>query len=270
MSDVYKIQNNDFTILLERPDGNGNFGFYGLIVNNNPDVIYLPYVSEWTKKEEGKIYISLYHYINDKVKKQADVQLKEYIDKNINNQDFYTKKFFRNHLFADGELPIVERDVRLYLDGIGDGIVYFKINSCYSGKYDIMQDKIIMLEHSYDNKEVTLLDVFYGDYLNYIIAVEQYNRGIAHKTFTEIVNLNKFLKGKKSIKIVLKDGRIFKLKKDIIKAYDILSIIGDKFFINDSYYFKPRLNERVSLSELDYLQYGKMTYKINVENLIIK
>lgn len=275
MDKVYKIQNNGLTVLLKNPDGEGKFKFEGLIINNNPNVVYMSYVDMWTKKEEGKTYVSLYNYLYDKLKVEADKQLKEYINNNINNKDFYTKKdeynhFFRDNLFADGELPNIKKEIKIYLDGIAEGVVNCIIGGYISCKYDIIQDKFIEIKEHYNSKRITPLDVFYGCYLDYILAIEQYNRGIAHKAFTEIVNLNKFLKGKKSIKIALKDGRVLELKKDNIKASDILSITNDEFVLNHNYYFRPMIDEELPLTEVDYLQYSKTIYKINTDNLIIK
>ncbi len=277
MYKTYEIKKNDITILLSGADGRGKFEFEGLIINSKPDVIFKEYISSFDESIENKTLISMRKYLFSKIKEQADKQLKEYIENNINNTDFYTEKNEYGYVFWGrqntwhNKYPEIREDISLCLNDIGEGNILCIINNteCI---FNFMKDEFTEIKKQYNNQEEkTPIDIFYGGGLNFIIAIEQYRKGIAHKGFTEIVNLNNFLEGKKSIKIKLKDGRCIELKDSYgVSASDIIEMIDGKFYINDSYSMKPRIKDRLPITELDYLQFGKNVYKINTDNLVIE
>lgn len=277
---MYEIKANDLTILLNNPNSEGKFEFEGLILNRQPDTVYRRYIPYIDEGYEGKKIISISNYLFDKMKAAADEQLEKYIQDNINNMDFYTEKgesgnyiFWGryNINFIDKYPKIEDSRSRIGLNDIVEGIASCSINRSIC-EYDFIQDKITITKYEYgDNREMTPLEVFYGGSLNHIVAVEQYRKGTAHPAFTEIVNLNKFLEGKKSVKIILKDGQVIEYKNAYgIYSGDILELYPSGFYIDDNYRMSPRINKHLPISELDYLQFGKNIYRINTDNLNIE
>jgi len=273
-------QEKGITVLLDKPSREGEFKFDGLYLNNNPDTIYKKYVWGYDKKEADKIYIDLLDYIYDKMKEIADSQLKVHIDQNISNMSFYTQKDKYGYYEFFSESPIfdypkIQKDITVYLNDITEGIVNCKINNreCV---FDLIKDRFTKIKptHGYEREYITALNVIYGYEfaLNKLVALEQYKKGIAHKTYTELVNLKKFFDGKKSIKIKLKSGQVIEYKSDHygINFNQIMHLQEDRYFIHDSYDMKPRPSKIIDLSELECFQYGKNTYKLNIENLIIE
>lgn len=279
MNKMYELKNGDLTILLKGGNSDGKFEFEGLTVANKPNIIFKKYIwSRDNKEVDGKQLIEIGDYLFDKLKTEADKQLEEYIEQNINNQSFWTENnnehynFFTRTLSFKDECPQqrIDKDVSYY--EIGEGIVTLIVNRILC-VYDFNQDKFIRLTSEYsradEKKDFTPLEVFYNKMeLSQILAVEQYKRGVAHKTFTEIVNLNKWLEGKKSVKLNLKDGRVIEIKNNgEITARSIINIVENEFYINDYYYMKPRINATLPISELESLQFSRSTYLINIDNL---
>lgn len=281
----YKLENNGLTVLMNNTyDKYGKFEFKGLIVADKPNTIFKSSVSSLDKTPDGIEFISIRTYLFNMIKNKADKELKEYIDANINNFDFYTEQipmneqeydgkfvFFTNHIYFEESEYYKNQNMEMDLCEIAEGIVELNINSC-----DITFDfrlneftKITKGSHN-DKRIVTPLEVFYSGMLHKILAFEQYKKGIAHKAFTEIINLGKFLEGKKSVKIILKNGRGTITLKERVSVNGLLTMFKGDFYINDSYQMEPRLNGRLPMIELDYLQYGKNIYKINIDNLIIE
>lgn len=277
----FKMVSGEVTVLLgDRATSNGQFSFEGVMVTTKPNVLFKSYVSSFDKKEEGELSIvSLRDYIYSKIRIQADSDLKDYIAEHIGDVEFYTKKYEdgRDEFFSQGmnfkdEFPEISEEIDISLDKIGDGLVNCKIaySQCI---YDLVQDKFISIKSSdyHDAKDIAPLDIFYKRDLRKIIAIEQYKIGKAHKLFTEIVNLNKFLDGKKSVKLVMKNGDIHTLKgKGDIRASQILNFANDKIYIDDNYNLMPRMGRYIEAKELDYLQFGKNKYTIDSNNLTIE
>ena len=280
----YEIRNEKVTVLVKGPDYKGNFAFDGLIVNAEPNIIYKEYVDRREKEDPGKTFVLIQDYLYAKLKKEADAELGVYIEKNINNQDFYTEKMVNcptNYSFWDTGLnfkdqyPDVVRSGYLNFGKISEGVVQQTINGV-NVIFGFIQDAFISMKwehaHENDDEQVTPMEIFY-DRLNEILAIEQYRRGIAHPAYTEIVNLNKWLEGKQSVKIVLKNGTVYECKARTtgagVQARSIITLYGEIFYIKDSFLLRPKLDEKLPIADLDYLQYGKHSYRVNTDNLVL-
>ena len=261
MDKLYKIENGDVTIYV-RSGIRGSFEFEKMTIKNKPGIVFKTYVY---KEEENMVSIG--EYVYKKLKNIIDQRLQQYVKDNISRYDFYTKKseynenifFERFYTFKD-KYTEKRCDYNTSLNDIVEGIATLSVNNCKC-KFNLVKDEFI---------DMTPLSKFYSEHdLNLMVAIEQYKQGTAHKIFTEIVNLNKFLEGKKSIKLILKDGRVIDLKCQYgVSVSKILRLIKDKFYIDDNYDMKPRLGEKLPLEALDYLQFGKKQYRINIENLV--
>lgn len=280
MEKVYKMEKrNGITVYLNNHDYNGDFSFYGLTADNKPGIMFIKCAICRQKAEGTEIEIAEYLY--NKIKTEADKQLNEYIDQHINDTEFYTDKndrgkfFFGKRMLFTDEYKEKKPTINISYSYIVDGLVYLSVNNAaliFDFKTDTFADPIKSI-HSYEeNEKLTFMDVLYGCDLDLILATEQYKRGIAHKAFTEIVNLNKWLDGKKSVKLIFKDGSSTKVETggSNVNSFYILSLIDKNFVVDDSYYMKPRLKYNyIPVSALNYLQFGKNTYRINADNLVL-
>jgi len=276
MRENFEMVNGPVTIILEGGDSAGKFSFEGIKVETKPNVLYKPYVWGHGKKAAGEVTIvSLSEYIYAKLKVQADADLKDYIAEHINDTTFYkVYRFFDRYCSFKDTYPEIDENINLSYENIARGLVNARIARSSYCVFDLVQDKFQSIKASEykDAKDKTPLQVFYGSMLDSIMAVEQYKRGIAHPAFTELVNLNKFLDGKKSVKLVMKSGKVHELKTkgSEVRASLIVEFRTAKFYLNTSYYMAPRFAYNTEVSELDYLQFGRQTYKIHTANLAIE
>lgn len=281
MRDTFEMVNGAVTVILGGADQQGKFSFEGVKVSTKPNVLFKSYVHSLDKKVSGELTItSLREHIYGKIKVQADSELKDYIKKHINDTAFYTEKdeyeykFFSRGVNSKDAYPEIDENINLTYGSIGHGLVNCTINNRYC-VYDLVQDKFISIRSSSysDAVDVTPLQIFYGRELNFIIALEQYKLGKAHPAFTEVVNLNKFLEGKKSVKLKMTNGKVHELKSTSseVRANQIIECINGVFSMENNYHLSPRLEkDHTGLEFLDCLQFGKQTYKINAANLVIK
>jgi len=275
---MLEIKNGPVCILVNDPKHNGSFEFSGLMLNSKPDVVYKDHI--WGSEPEipGKTSVSMSVLIYDKLKAMADAELKSFIDSNIERKDFYTQKseygrytFFEESRYSD-VIPKEQFSLGITYSRITEGVIEGTINHVQFA-YDLIQGEFTEIKNCYGDRDTLApIDVFYSQPERLErLAIEQYLKGIAHPVFTEMVNLNKFLQGKKSVKLVLKNGSTHELKYDHINAKNIVNIVGSQFFIEDSYWLKPRLQEGyLPIKDLDYLQFAKKVYRINPDNLVIE
>lgn len=274
---LYELKNNGLTILLKSGSDKGDLKFEGLIVDYKPHIVYKDYL--WTSENKNdKTYMKITDYLYNKLKDEADIQLQEYINNNISNMNFYYKKdeynqytfWSRINSFFD-KYPEIDNYINIDLSDVVEGIVNCNVNNAYC-IFDFTKDEFIEIKHKYnEQKKVIPLDIFYGKHLDLILAIEQYNKGIAHKTFTEVINLNKFLKDKKSIKIQLKNGCIIKYKNWFkVEAGHIIEVYNGEFYITNNYDMTPRPKKPIPITELDYLMFGRKKYKVNINNLVLE
>ena len=283
---LFEIKNKDVTIVLEQSyGGEGQFEFYELYLNSEPTIRYRksyyggsPY--DKSINNDNKYY-NISDFVYNKLKELADKELEQYLNKNINNMKLYKIKdnswgssdIWFNLYKCKDEHEVKVEYVNSDYNEITEGIMSICYNHCHICKYDLNEGKFIsLMEERYGKTKIkTPLEIIYCEDLTQLLLVEQYKRGTCHKAFTELVNLNKFLKDKKSIKILLKDGTEIKMvDKYSVRISDLLQFMEDnKFYINNSYDMKPRPSKVIDINELDCIQYGKNKYYINVENLKI-
>jgi len=278
--DDLKIVNGQVTVYL---DGNANdrgaFSFKGVTIETKPNVFFKEYLANIDQKNIGCLNIvSLRDYIYSKLRVQADFDLKNYISRHINDMDFYTEKnSYDEQIFKiyewDGKYPEVSKEINLQLHNVANGLINCEIANSHC-VYDLIQDRFVSIKSSTyrDAIDVIPLNVFYGSRaLNKVIAAEQYKRGIAHKAFTEVINLSNFLDGKKSIKIKLKNGEIHELKNAHgVSVQQLLELTNGKFYLSDNYNISPRFNKKIEVEELECLQFSKHKHFINTDNLVIE
>jgi hypothetical protein len=284
MKNNYEMKNGKVTVILSGSNSDGQFNFESVKVSTKPNVIFRRY-TYGQKAPEGMELVSLGDYIYDKVKATADTALKDYIAKHINDMDFYYEKseeygyaFFDSANNWKDEYPKMDRDICISLSDVAEGIITGSVHG-YLFTYDLVKDKFTSLRsHSYNgSQEIEPLRVIYGQHLRFILALEQYRLGKAHPAFTEVVNLNKFLDGKRSVKLNMKNGKTYELKtrhNGDVYAGQIIEFIKGKFYLNDNYDLKPRLNlkygDHMEVSELESITYAKQSYTLNPKNLVLK
>lgn len=282
MQIIDQIKKNKFTILFDDVDHDGSFRFMGYFLNNNPNVIYKIYVPLIAEKDTDKTYIRISEYFYNKIEDVFKKQLQDYIEKNINNKDFYYEKNeYNQYIFWNKynlnhfreEYPNYCGGIRLDFSKIHNGIIEFRINNKFCS-FDIIKDDFVMIAKKKYNEvqEITPLEVFYNQLqINIALAIEQHKKGIAHKAFSELVKLNNFLEGKKSVRLILDNNEEIKvaLTHSTLDANDIVELVGDKFYITTSYNMKPRPEKNIPINRLKCLKYGRTTYEINPNNLVI-
>jgi hypothetical protein len=183
---TYQIKNDEITILLDSPDSEGRFNFYGLISNIEPEIIYKRY-------SISKSSLCIYDFVYEKLQQKIKDQLREYIIKNLSSDysfyqdaDFWTSIL---HCSMDlEEYPEIPNNLRCTYSNIVEGIVRCQVNSV-SFSYDYKSNEFSPFVNDYrDKKEVTALQVFYSDFnLNRILAIESYKSGKPHKTFKALI-----------------------------------------------------------------------------------
>ena len=153
-----------------------------------------------------------------------------------------------------------------------DGLVGIEVNHTVC-VYNFAAHEPAGYKALYHDKELatTPMRVFYGDCLPQLLALEQHKRGLAPPVYTELARLNAFLEGKKSVKLVMKDGAVHELKPNHgVFMSDLLHYSPEcetPFCLKDAYHLKPRFDHNRPLAGLDYLQYGKQQFYIDAQAL---
>ena len=279
MKKLYQIQNGNITVYVEWKGK--EFKFMGFTVDNDPESYYVIYKSSYDPLPNDKIVVEMGKYLFNLYKTEADNQLQKYIENNINDYTFYGEyqnnsfPFWSNVINTAGTMPKSDTNYEVDLTDIMDGVVRLSTNGMYC-KYNFIERMSIGFDSHYSRTEpiCSAMEIFYrGNVLNELLALEQYKRGVGVPAYNEIVKLKEFLQEKKSVKIVMKSGEIYDLKKDNITVRDILNHYYNDgklcFNLNNSYYLKPNMRYVQPLSELDYLQYGKHKHYISEKNLSI-
>lgn len=216
---------------------------------------------------EKKI-INISDYINEKICNKIRDELRVYVLNNINKYDFYNDSF----IF----------DIR---NKIKQDLVTYQMNYyTYSYDYSDINRNIIIVTHSHFDGEIRVniltgemefykkgqkincLDYYFSqNFLNTIIAQEQYKKGIAPKMLNELVKLQEFLYKKCSVKIITNDN-----KEHIYKARyssdvsNLLDFYNGRFEIS-----KYWLNEddNINLKDVLYFKYGRKEHYFNTSVL---
>lgn len=120
----------------------------------------------------------------------------------------------------------------------------------------ILTEPAVILSQVYSNVELCK-----------ILAYKQYELGITPPFYNEVAKINKFLKDKKTITVVLKDNREVKTKAnitDIIDFYNGVFILERDLF--DLQFYEDDLELR-NINNLKALKYGKTDFSIETANL---
>jgi hypothetical protein len=213
----------------------------------------------------------------DKLKTLANEQLAEYLEQNIHDFSAYEirNESLKSLLSTAGAEPNVQLYKGLRWSNVIDGIVGLEVNRTVC-LYDFTRNKICGYRKAYSDEpiDVTLLYIFYGEYLDRILALEQYKRGLAPPVYAETAKLSQFLNGKKSVKLIMKDGSMYEYKHhngNEVCVSNLLHFnrenIAEPFSLEDSYDLRPQFNANRPLCDLDYLQYGREKYFIDMDAL---
>ena len=268
---LFPVKNGKVTLYVHTNDGT-QFDFEGFIVKGDGN-LYMPYIGAHDRTSlDGRPCVSIEDHLFEKYKALADAQLAEYLEKHIN--DALVATDFSSFWYDAGKPPTFRYDENLRLERVIDGLVGIEINHTVC-IYNFAAGKLAGYRMRYQDAEqaTTPLKVFYGDRLVQILLLEQYRRGLAPPVYAELARLNAFLEGKKSVKLVMKDGVVHEYKHhngcDIYLS-TLFSYSPDNAMpisLNDCYDLKPRFVRGRPLTDLDYLQYGKHRFVIDMAAL---
>lgn len=259
---LLKVEGKEIVLLLENSCSHNrkDYSLFGFIIKSQPNKIYMDYVSSCKSDDyRERDLVDISKIIATKLEEKKKQVLKVFLDNNINKINFYDEYFFRNFYRFTYNFEEEKHCVNNWDFGnIIDGIIKFQFNNK-------------TIEFNVLTKELSTEDdwkyVFYSKIeLLILLALEQVKHGKGNKTFVELLELGKWLRGKKSIKIYLKDiGKVEYKSNYNVSLRGILDFSSKRFTINDFYDFNPRLRQDKELEDLDYLQYGKKKYFINIE-----
>jgi hypothetical protein len=278
MSDkLYQIQNGAVTLYVEMKYDGTTFEFRGFTVDGDEN-FYQPYISPYNNSSGGnRPCIGLDQYLFDKFKALADEQLKEYLDQNLRNMSIYeVRGDVVDSLWSTaGKEPDIRIQKYIQRSRVIDGIVGLEVNHAVC-LYDFVRKEAAGYRKEYQDEELdtTLLQVFYGEHLARLLALEQHKRKLAPPFYTELVKLNRFLDGKKSVKLVMKDRSVHEYKHhngNEVSAHSLLDFnaknAAEPFSLADSYDLKPRFGGKRAVTELDYLQHSREKHYIDPDAL---
>ena len=268
---LFPIKNGRVTLYVHTNNGT-QFDFKGFTVKGDGN-FYMPYISAYFGIDlDGRPCTSIEDHLFEKYKPLADAQLAEYLEEHIHGTLIATD--FSSFWYTAGKTLAFIYDKNLHLDRMLDGLVGIEINHTIC-IYNFAAGKPVGYRALYRNEELatTPLKVFYGDRLIQMLLLEQYRRGLAPPVYAELARLNTFLEGKKSVKLVMKDGAVHEYKHhnggDIYLStlFNYAPNSAMPFCLNDCYDIRPRFNRSRPLADLDYLQYGKHRFVIDLEAL---
>lgn len=269
---MYELKHGDITLLLSPKDGVYYLHdfTYGNVTFNNMN----QYAERKINENDGRESVGLYIYVKEKLKEIFESQLSEYISANIHNYDMYTivdssggLTFYKKNSYLFGE-DMNDPDVFIHdLTFLLEGIIVIKINNRFLN-YNFIKNTVTM--NSCESNKTSPLDIYYNFSVNVLLANEQYKNGIAPPAYCEIVSMIQFLQNKKSIKIILKNGKSYVLKPtygpvSFGQIFGISSKTGKiNLYLNDYHAYRPRLPGRLEIEELDYIQYGRQIKRLDL------
>lgn len=244
-------------------------------------------LSEEIKEKEIPI-VDITEIISLQFADLLEKELNSFIGKNINNISYFFEKdehidANRNKYYTNPEFLEIS-DIGIdFLNENADikhksrvhtsFCIYDKINNSIL-KYipsHYSTDKIIevdMKERKILTESVVIMNQVYSKVdLCKILAYKQYELGITPPFYNEIAKINRFLKDKKTVTVVLNDDREIKTEADIT---DIIDFYNGCFSLERKLlglpYFEPD-KEKVNINNLKALRHGRMEISINTENL---
>jgi len=231
MSKLYEIKNGSITIYVG-DWRNAEFRFKGFTIENDPDNYYVSHSGRYDPSPpDGRAIVEVGEYLYTMYRAEADAQLQKYTEDNITRYDFYTEcednsfPFWTEIVNKAGIEPTTNNNYEVDLSELMNGVVGLSTHGV-TIKYDFIERKTVGYESRYTRSEpiVSAMEVFYRDkMLREILALEQYRRGIGVPAYGELVKLREFLQAKKSVKFVMKSGKVYELKKDSLWVRDIVS-----------------------------------------------
>jgi|GEM_PF-2175267 len=271
----YTIQDNEITLYIQ-PDNTGEgFKTLGISVKrgeeNIEETVYVSHEGEYFLNDKKTVLMDT--FLKDTLVTLADAELNAYMTAHIGDYGLYTKKDSRNHLIFWTErnlsAPAPESHKRLRasvcMEEILDGIIRLHINGRVCS-YNFLENKFVECrkEYGHDLCDFSPLDIIYGDDLDRLIAIKQHQMGTAHPAYEEILRLNQFLHGKKSVKLVMKDGGTHTLKPHndrFVSAGDVICYetlrVSKVFQLRGGFDLSPKFDRERCLLELDHIRFGK-------------
>ena len=271
----YQIQNGSMTLYVDMKYEGTTFEFSGFTIDGD-ESFYQPCIGvRDSDLAQGRPRVDLNQYLFDKFKALADEELKEYLNRHISDMTIHDPSRDTCALVwhIAGQEPAIRFQKSVQCKYVIDGIVGIEINHtvCF---YDFASNEIAGYRNAwnaYEDKPLntTPMRVFYGEYLDRLLALEQYKRGLAPPYYVELAKLNRFLDGKKSVKLVMKNGAVHEYKHHYgyeVYLRALLSFHPENaapFSLEDNYDLKPRFSGNRPVDELDYLQYGREKHYID-------
>jgi len=197
----------------------------------------------------------LEYEITEKVDKETGEIIPEKAYKYINDAHLFGIKYRDNEYRT--------RYLNLGLNSISDGIITVMDTNI---KYDLLKDKFLSTD-----REV-LLAFYQPNEIKQIISYEKHQLGIGSDFYSEILKINNFMKNKKTINVVLKNGTEFKTDA---RLREILNIqCNGEIFISSTYNQKIIEGEKFNdyqykIDELKCLKYGKNILEIDSDKLLL-
>ena len=268
---LFSIKNGKVTLYVHTNNGI-QFDFEGFTVKGDGNM-YMPYIGAHNSADlGGRPRISIEDHLFEKYKALADVQLAEYLEQHIH--DALSAEDFSSFWQNAGRSPAFRYDKNLRLERVIDGLVGLEINHTIC-LYSFATGKPAGYRMRYRDAELstTPLKVFYGDRLAQLLVLEQYRRSLAPPVYEELARLNAFLEGKKSVKLVMKDGAVHEFKHHSgcdVYLSALFSYTPDSampFCLNDCYDLRPQFERNRLLADLDYFQYGKQRFAVDMKAL---
>ena len=267
---LFPIKNGKLTLYVHTNNGT-QFDFKGFTIKGDGN-FYMPYITYGGTGIDGRPCVSIEDHLFEMYKALADAQLAEYLANHINDTLIATD--FSSFWYDAGKPLAFRYDKNLRLEQVIDGLVGIEVNHtvCF---YNFAAGKPAGYRALYRNEdlETTPLQAFYSDRLIQMLLLEQYRRGLAPPMYVELARLNTFLKGKKSVKLVMKDGTVHEYKHHSgcdIYLSTLFSYTPDSampFGLNNCYDLRPWFDRSRPLVDLDYLQYGKHRFVIDTKAL---
>jgi len=267
---LYQIKNDDVTLYVEMSYKGTQFDYKGFTVEGDSN-FYMPSLTKFNQINlDGRPCVDICDYLFDKYKALADAQLLEHLERHI--LDTLSPEDFNDFWQQAGQQPTFKHSKELREKQVIDGLVGIEINRavCF---YNFAAHEPAGYRALFQDKELatTPMRVFYGDHLKQLLALEQYKRGLAPPMYTELARLNAFLEGKKSVKLVMKDSAVHEFKPNydlfVSGLLDYWPECKTPFRLKNAYHLKPGFGSSRSLTDLDYLQFGKQQFAIDTDAL---
>lgn len=245
-------------------------------------------LSEEIKEKEIEI-IDITETIRLQFMELLEKELNSFIGKNINNISYFFEKdehtdanrnkYYTNPEFLKisdigidflNEIASIEHKSKVHTsfcvyDEINNSKLKYK-PSVYSSNNKMIE--IDMKENKILTEPSTIMNLVYNKVdLCKILAYKQYELGITPPFYNEIAKINRFLKDKKTVTVLLKDNREIKTEADIT---DIIDFYDGNFLLKrdllDLPFNEDNKKER-DINNLKGVRYGKTELSINTENL---